>query len=457
MSDFNQTRVTIDLPPSQSGLLVDSRGRAANESPYDFMATFTSAIKGSQITYSKFDWCQPLYSHTGVSCAFMFDLFKPDNYSENPLIGSWYPAVDYSNDTLNVHYVVYHKPYCAYEKFDGNDADGIPYQTPTVGSYASDVETALNTDVRITENNLIPVDLSDEFPDIAFQFRYSASAGFRLTASYTDSETETTVPLGIRIFDCNSVRGAHRVHGFGVECNWNPLDINRGIITTSSQYVERIGSTTNEKVWLPAWLANIANNPSSNFQPVNLNTTLGLAYVNFSDATPTLIPIEYIQIFSPELTFQRKLPSFRNVAAQSTSGNDEMGTFPTTLENIGRYRLLAADEDANVWSLRADYTPQKARFIVTDEDGNTLTVSNIMTNYFRNMGNGQNISIFDYQEPLIAADQNFRSPAAINYLIFGIPSITQEGKVLSPTQEWGSPSAVSLDCDVAHYLLVINA
>lgn len=460
MSDFGQTRVTIDLPPSSSGLLVDSKGRGQNESPYDFTATFSSAIKGSQITYSKFSWCQPLYAHTGVSCALLFDLFLPDDYAADPTVGKWYPGFANNEDYLNTHYVIYHHPYMSFEQFDGNESSGMPYQQPKAGSYAADVEEALNNgDIRITTNNLIPVNLDSLFLNLQFKFRYSASAGFRLTASCELPGVEGQVPLGIRLFDCNSIRKAHRVHGFGVECGWNPLDVNRGIITSQEQYVELVGGGPNvqQRVWLPAWLAAIANNPNTVKTSVDLGSNIGLSYVSFSDATPTLIPIEYIQIYSPELTFQRRLPSFRNIAAQSTSGNDEMGTFPTTLENIGRYRLLAADEDANVWSLRADCTPQKAQFIVTDEDGTVLSVSSIMTNFFRNMGNGENINMNIYQLPFIESGNGFRSPGAMNYLIFGIPSITQAGFYPSPTQEWGSPSAESLDCDVAHYLLVINA
>lgn len=455
-SDFSHTKVTIDLPPSSSGLLVDSRGRGSNETPYDFIVNFSSAIRGSQITYSKFHWSQPLYAHTGVSCAFMFDLFKPDDITD-PTVGKWYPGFVNNEDYLNEHFVIYHKPYCSYTTFDGNEEDGIPFQTPKAGSYASDVETALNTDVRVTSNNLIPYSLDNIFPDIQFRFRYSSSQGFRLSATYTDETTDTTVPLGIRIWDCNSIQIAHRVHGFGVECLWNPLDVNRGLISSQADFIQKTGSLSGQKCWLPSWLAAFANNIRCNNPPtIDLSSSnVGLSYVYYSDSNPTLIPIEYVQIYSPELTFQRKLPSFRNIGAQSTSGNDEIGTFATTIENIGRFQTLGGEEDANVWSLRSDYCPQTARFIVTDEDGKTLTCSAIMTTFFGTL-NG-NVNANTYQLPFTDESQKFRSAGAMNYLIFGINSITEEGIFLSPTEQWGSPSAVSLECEVAHHLEVINA
>lgn len=455
MSSFDGTQPVVDLPPSSSGLLVDSKGRKTNESPYSFTANFTSAIRGDLITYSAFQWCQPIYAHTGVSAAFYFDLFLPDSIYA-PDSGSWYPATDNDDDFLNSHYVVYHKPYCCYTNFDGNENNGMPYQPPQVGSYASDLEVALNTDVRLSTNNLVPIDLSDTFKDISFQFRYSASQGFRLTATYTDEGSNATIPLGIRLFPSPSISKAHRVHGFGMECNWDPLDVNRGIVRTQSDYTRIAGGNNKQKIWLPNWLASLANTPVNN-TPVNidLSSNIGLSYVLFSDLFPTLIPIEYIQIFSPELTFQRKLPSFRNTAAQCQYGNDEMAIFPTTLDSIGVYKLLVADEDANVWSFREDYAPQTAQFIITDEDGVTLTGSNIMTKFFQLRTNA--VDITTYQLPFVDYAQNYRSPGAMNYLLFGVASITTSGQFLNPTDDWGSPSGVALDCDVVHYLQVINA
>lgn len=455
MSSYDSTRPVIDLPPSSSGLLVDSKGRNANESPYSFTATLSSAVRGDQITYSAFQWCQPLYSHTGVTCAFYFDLFHPSTIYE-PSVGHWYPGYANGEDYLNEHYVIYHKPYTAYTQYDGNEDSGMPFQPPQPGSYASDMEVALNTDVRELSNNLIPVDLTEVFPDITFQFRYSSSQGFRLTATYTDTDSSATVPLGIRIFPCPSVFKAHRVHGFGVECNWNPLDVNSGVITTQSDYTRIAGGNNQQKVWLPAWLASLSNNPISN-RPVDidLSSSVGLSTALYSDAFPTLIPTEYIQIFSPELTFQRKLPSFRNTTAQCPYGNDEMGTFPTTLGNVGVYKLLTADNDANVWSFREDYSPQIAQFIVTDEDGVTLTCSNILTRFFQILSNDVDASV--YQWPFIQPGSFYRSPGAMNYLIFGKATISETGQILNPTSIWGAPDAQSLECDVIHYLQVINA
>jgi len=458
MSATDLTKPVIDLPPSISGLLVDSKGRGQNESPYSFTATFSSAIKGDIITYSAFKWCQPIYAHTGETCALYFDLFKPTSiYAPN--VGLWYPANDTlgTPDYLNSHYVIYHKPYTAYTKFDGNEDNGMPYQPPQAGSYAADVECALNTDVRICNgDNLIPVDLSLIFPDIAFQFRYSASQGFRLSGTYTDIDSATTVPLGIRLFPCPSIGKAHRVHGFGVECNWDPLDVNRGIISSQSDYIAIAGGNNRAKLWLPSWLANVSNNPRSN-RPVSidLSSIIGLSYNLISDSTPTLIPIEYIQIFSPELTFQRKLPSFRNTLAQCPFGNDEMAIFPLTLENVGMFKLLTADTDANVWSFREDYAPQVAQFIVTDEDGVVLTCSNVFSQFFQLQNN--NVEANLYQLPFIDPTKYFRSPGAMNYLIYGVASITATGQYKNATNIWGNPGAVSLECDVVHYLQVKNA
>lgn len=449
MSVSDSAKPVIDIPASESGILIDSKGRNANESPYHFTATFSSAITSDIITYSKFQWCQPIYAHTGASAALYFDIYVPDNYLDPYGPGKWYPGFD-TGDYVNRHFVVYHKPYTAYRSFDGNEDAGTSFELPTVGSYARDIQTAMNEDVRITDNNLVPVELDVTYaPGAEFYFRYSESEGFRITATYLPPASfGATVPLGFRLFDCPSIRKAHRVHGFGVESNWNPLDINRGTFSSENSI------NTNHKVWLPGWLAAIGQQSRSSVNAVDLTSSATQAFCQYSDSTPTLIPIQYIQIFSPELTYQRRLPSYRNTTSITPYGNDEMAIFPVKLENIGRFTTLSADTDSNVWSLREGYAPQIAQFIVTDEDGNDLTVSQCLANFFANSGPADPNT---YVVPLTNKAVQYRDTYSMNYLLFGVaqnPAPT--GTYPDPTNRWGDPTAVSLDTDVVHYLKCIN-
>lgn len=459
MTFQDSATTVIPIPPSESGIFVDSVGRAPFETPYDFNCQFTSGVSADMLSYTGFQWAQPIYPHTAYSSEFMFDLFKPVNVITNPNVGSWYPGVQTGN-YLSSHYVIYHLPYTFFAHFDGNEESGNPFQTPQKGSYCADMETAFSGDIRITDNNLVPVNLSAIFPGLSISFRYSASTGFRMSAFYVPNETGELSALGYRIFDCRSVRIAHRVHGFGVECKWNPLDVNRGSITNSSQISGNYDNQGVNTVWLPAWLANIANNinvgQNQPLVPLDLsNPFLGRTYLSYSDSTPTLLPLEYIQIFSKELTFQRKMPSYRNMKAVTSQGADVMAIFPILLENAFQLTKLSAIGDSNTWTMRDGYTPQSANFTVTDENGIVLTVSNCLSNFFTANLSGLDVNPLVYQAPFGDATINYRSPGTMNFLIFNVASISATGNYPNPTNQWGDPAAVSLEMEVVHFLKAI--
>lgn len=456
----------INLPPSQSGLLIDSKGRRGHETPYHFTSALSSGVACDSLTYKNLKWCQAIYAHSGESSAFMFDILQTEDPDTGLPTNFWYPGYENAADYLNTHYVIYHKPYQFYSEFDGKeDASGGPYQTPELGSYAQDVETALNTDIRLSTDNLIPAnsDIETHFPEIQFYFRYSASQGFRLTADYVNYNGDR-VPCPIRIWDCPSVQIAHRVHGFGMASTWNPLDINKGSITTAQQLYNNLSNANVAKYWLPAWIVNyaLANNVESLIRNGGLplaNPNLGYSLLNNSDSTPTLIPLRNIQVFSPELTFNKKLQSFRNNGAVCQYGNNEMATFNLSLEYAMKMTTLVVGNDANVWSLREGYSPQQLTIIITDEDGNDLTASDCWSTFFMNgmWTLPSTINARTVFSPFASSADKLRSPLAMNYLLFGIPNITTPG-IINLTSSWGDPTAIALkSTEVCHLLVSINA
>ena len=458
----------IDLPANQSGLLIDSKGRQPNESPYHFQATLSTAVSCDAITYTALNWTQSIYSHTGESAAFMFDLLQTENPLDGTPTNHWYPGYSNGGDYLNTHYVCYHKPYQFYSEFDGNEdaTSGGPYKEPQPGSYAYDVETALNTDVRVTNNNLIPINnttLETLFPDLEFTFRYSKSQGFRLVATYTNF-LENTVTCAVRIWPCPSLQIGHRVHGFGVLSNWNPIDINNGQIKNAIQVSDIVSRNNTVKYWLPSWLSTISNTYNVqmliNQGGIDLSSPqMGYSLVNNSDATPTLVPIEYIQVYCPELTFNRKLQSFRNNSAVGENGNNEAAVFPVGLGSATIYKTLVAVTDANVWSIREGYAPQQLTMVVADEDGDDLTASNCWNNYFTQGFWNYSGSVYphDLFTPFAYESDHYRSSLAMNYLIFAVDNITSTG-IFYPTSAWGDFKAVALEnTEVVHLFTTINA
>jgi hypothetical protein len=455
----------INLPSSYSGLLIDSKGRRSNDTPYKFTTGLAAGVSCDSLTYKNLQWCQAIYSHTGESSAFMFDILQTEDPITGTATNKWYPAYENDEDYLNCHYVIYHKPYQFYSKFDGNEegTTGGPYASPKVGSYAYDVETALISDIRITNNNLIPVNnssLEDAFPGITFYFRYSSSLGFRLTAEYRNMADEIE-PLQIRLWTCPSIQIAHRVHGYGVLSNWDPLDINRGNIKNDNQLFSMINRNTIAKQWIPAWVSYFATSYNISYLlqqggiPLS-NPTTGGSYVNYSDATPTLIPIRNINIYCPELTFNKKLQSYRSNNAVSQYGNNELAMFPVSLANAIKMTTLVAGDDSNVWSLREGYSPQQVTMIITDEDGNDLTASDCWSVFFF-QGLWSLPATIDSREIFVPLGSGTRIPISMNYLLFGIPNVTTPG-IHNLTTSWGDPTAVALKTtDVVHLLLAINA
>lgn len=452
----------IDLPPSKSAILLDSSGRKPSETPYHFTTTLNAGVACDAITYKNLNWCQPIYSHSALSSEFMFDLLLEYDPNTGAAVNKWYPGYSNNEDYLNTHYVIYHKPYQMSIDFDGNDEmyTGGPFAPPKANSYAYDVEYALNYDVRESNNNLIQFDLTTLFPSINFQFRYSKSNGFRLTATYV--KDGITRPCVIRLWDCKSIQIAHRVHGFGVLSNWNPLDINRGVIKSTDFINSMINN--NNKVWLPAWLTNYATNNDNISNLIHNNgidlssPTVGYSLVNYSDSIPTLIPLEYIQVFCPELTFNKKLQSFRNISAVSQYGNNEVAIFPLLLDNACNYHTLTVNDDSHVWSIREGYAPQQLTIVITNEDGEDIICDDCWKNYFDGYWTSDsNIIPVLYYWPFTNPEfAQLRDDKSMNYLLFGVTGASY-GRY-NFTDKWGNPAAQALKTsDVIHFFITINA
>jgi hypothetical protein len=215
-----------------------------------------------------------------------------------------------------------------FNQYDGNP-EGTSFLPPQIYSYASNIEMALNTDVRDLTSNLIPINaLSGQLKDadgftMTAKFRYSPTKGFVMSF---EPSINPDIPVYLfRLLPCSYIANAHYVHGFGIVNKDSPAE----------------------------------------FTPRDLWT---VAY--FSDDTPTLLPFRYITITSPELNKDRRLISFQN--SNSTKFVNELAIFPVSPQSTGTYHTNVAGEDSTVISKRDDYNPQSFRITISDEFGNTL-------------------------------------------------------------------------------------
>lgn len=340
------------LPANRSVILADSRYRNQNttDDVYNFECNLSgNAIYAKELYYQRLYWNQPLFSHNNSSVELRFQM----NY-----------------DT-SVTYIVYATPFLMYTEFDGNPY-GTSFLPPQLNSYASNMELGLNGDIRTYPLNTTLINGDGKLRDpsgntIVMAFRYSPSKGFAIYPV----QNIAAYPAGysIQLLPCDYIANAHFVHGFGI---FSPDDSN-------TQYVPRSGFTA--------------------------------AY--YSDTTPTLLPIRYVVINSPELNKDRRLISFHN--GNYANFINELGVFALNRENTGAYHSQTAGEDSTVVSLRDDFTPQNFRIQIMNEFGTVLRcddpIRNILSSYLANpVGTRSFIS---------GALQNRGNPTFTNTIVFG--------------------------------------
>lgn len=316
------------LPCNQSTLFADSKTRENNQNstPTNFTMN-CDRVRMKEFYYSTLFWKQSLYTHNCTNCELKYRMTFNSNTS--PI------------------YVVYAMPFVSYTSFDGNP-EGSVYAVPNtnVVSYARQMEYALNNDYRLFAKNTQVLAVGSAgysaswlaHPnDLVLRFRYNSTKGFALWA-------ETSNPLGvtIEILQCDWVQNGHDIHGFGY-----PYSIYQ---PTSGGAQQDDGSLGYAPVYGP--------NPH------------GFVSVYYAESLPTLLPTRYIAILSPELTKDRRIPSFHS--ANVNMFNSEIAIFAVSLKNNCVWHSDVVNEDSTVVSIRDDYCPQQVTFQIVNDNGKIL-------------------------------------------------------------------------------------
>lgn len=228
-------------------MILDSTFRDVSIDPdaSNFNASLTGAPRNlKRIFHQTLTWTQPLYAHNKESMEIL---------------------VTYDG----TEYVALMTPYYTHISPDGTDLS-VPFGTPVDGSYAADLEGALNKMVEpVTRNIFVPPDL--------FTVRYSQATGFviRNDTPFTIHDTSTWLTL------------RNHTHGFG----------------------ENVGTGTN-----PVW----------SIEPD--------ATVLMANAPPTLNPCRYFSVSSDEAARNRRTASFSNNENGAIT-SQEMNVFNVEYKN----------------------------------------------------------------------------------------------------------------------------
>ena len=347
---------TTVLPANRSIIVADSRFRGENEvdSPYNFNCDLSgTAIYAKEFYYQKLFWNQPLFSHNNSNNELRFQM----------------------NGDTSITYVVYALPFIMHHQFDGNPP-GSTLLPPLPYSYASDLEMALNLDVRSIPNNTTPwagvgyiSDPTAPFHRITIQYRYSPTKGFCIFA-LQDSPTPNYF-YTIRLMPCSYIANAHFVHGFGV---FNPN-------------VSTLDYLPHDFFSLAVW----------------------------SDTSPKLLPSRYVVIQSQELNKDRRLISFHN--GNFANFINELAIFAVNYARSGVFHEVGVGDDATVISLRDEYTPQSFRIQILDEKGGVIVCDDPVNNLIQSQGVDPAFvySYFNTFDSYLGRG----NPDFVNYLVFG--------------------------------------
>ena len=150
----------VVIPPNSSSLLLDSRYRGVGQYPTNFSSYLTSGLVAKQLKYKNLQWSMPLFTHTTLNNEIRF--------------------VVENDDLGQIEYCVYAMTWTIFKQFDGNPPGG-GFNPPQTASYAKDIETAFNTDVREVATNLVlaaPITVGGL--NITWHFEYNQAQGFVL-------------------------------------------------------------------------------------------------------------------------------------------------------------------------------------------------------------------------------------------------------------------------------------
>jgi len=267
-------------------------------------------------------------------------------------------------------------PWTIFTSFDGNP-EGGGFNPPQTGSYAAQLESAFLDYRLLTSNTLIPAGpITVNGLDVTFYCQYNQSQGFIIFAKDSDD-----LPISFRINDCNWITEASNVHGYGV------IDVELNIMR-------------------PKYF--------------NVPDFFYAAYI--SDATPNLTVSKYFSIYSDQLTRERRLPSFRNIAENIGSGNEnfnnELAVLPIILSKIGRYTSNTAVGDPTTVSVREGSEAQFLEIYMVDNNSRYFVCGNPFGSFLNDDTVPPEIRFAALNSSI-----NYRSPTMMNYLLFGFDSI----------------------------------
>jgi hypothetical protein len=283
------------------------------------------------------------------------------------------------------------------------------------------MEYALNNDYRRQDNNLL-VQTYDGNPGIpaggvTVYFRYNSSRGFALWAQPTNALLGAN-SVQIQIMPCNWISNANSVHGFGF-----PFPVYQ--------------NGTNVPVYGP--------NPSPQL-------------VYYAEAPPTLLPLRYIAILSPELTKDRRIPSFHS--AQTNSFNNEIAIFSLSLKNSGVWHEENTNEDSTVISLRDNYSPQQMTFQMVNDQGKILITGQNLATFLSAVSANTVVSTTNLFSALTQGTYggNRLDPFSMNRLIFNADVYPYLPSTYYPPASpnlYGPNNADLTPDDLSHELVVI--
>lgn len=395
------------LPSNQSTLLADSRNR---ENPNSSVMNFKmncDRIRMKEFYYSSIFWKQSLYTHNLTNIELKYRL----KY----------------NGVTSPTYVIYAMPFVTFTSFDGNPVGKVYAEpSPNVMSYARQMEWALNNDYRLDATD---TDYTANYTDLPWCppggvnlfFRYNSSKGFAIWVQPTDPALLNSVSIQLQQSDY--FKNGHNIHGFGFPY---------------PQYQ-------------PSSNADGSNAPESVYGPNNL-----FLPIYFAEAQPNLMHTRYIVIQSPELTKDRRIPSFHS--GNVSNFNNEIAVFSLNLRTMGVWHTDKSNEDTAVVSIRENYSPESATFIVCDEYGKELIPSTIYSNWL----NDANLPIPD-KINMLSNSTSYGgcrgSPRMMNYLLFNFfesaPISTDRFPLVLRNNYYGNGEADCWPDDVVHELTVI--
>ena len=397
------------LPSNQSTLFADSRLR---ENPNSSVMNFKmncDRIRMKEFYYNTLYWKQSLYTHNNTNCTIRYQF--------------------QTNGVTSPGYVTYAMPFVIYTSFDGNSKGSVfATPNPNVVSYARQMEYALNQDYRLELNNAVSKNVNytgdgwGPAGGINVFFRYNSSGGgFALWALPVNPIDNVTVfPVSIKILQCSWIQNAYNVHGFGFPY---------------PQYQPANASTNPTNIQTPTY------GPNPNF-----------VSVYYAESQAMLLPFRYIVIQSPELTKDRRIPSFHS--GNVSRFNNEIAVFALNLKNVNIWHADRTNDDSTVISIRENYAPESATFIITDEAGTPLTTGTILSTVL----NAVQIPVTDRLNMLTNATSYGGcrlSPEGMNVLLFNINVATGIRQVKLSDNYFGDATVTALPDDVCHELTVI--